>query len=281
MTFHPLAAFAAALAGNAALSLGMVLQKKHVGWIGARRGRILTGATEGQGDISSFRRDRRAWLAGVALVNLQPVFIYAALLGLPPAVVASTAGASVAFSALFSVPLLGERLRPAKAGWAVALFAGIVAAGLSGGAVSSVGAISTSAVVLAFALPVCVALSAIVLGRKTRPGSFFAPATAAAAGGLGGFMVLPLRLLQTGGGTIADWLYRPWLYLYLAAGIGSFALVQLAYRAGRMERVAPAFYGMQVLWPALASLVVFGGAPNPVQLLAFALIALSVVRLAG
>ncbi len=48
-----------------------------------------------------------------------------------------------------------------------------------------------------------------------------------------------------------------------------------------MAAVAPAFYGMQVLWPALASYFVFGATFYPVQTAAFALVALCVAFIAG
>jgi hypothetical protein len=98
----------------------------------------------------------------------------------------------------------------------------------------------------------------------------------AASGALGGFMVLPMRILQGAGLSLGAWFATPWIYLYVLAGISAFVYSQKAYARGSLGQVAPAFYGMQVLWPAIASYAVFGAAFLPLQAAAFALIALAV-----
>ena len=102
------------------------------------------------------------------------------------------------------------------------------------------------------------------------------------SGALGGFMVFPLRAIQvTAKPGIAGALASPYLYAFLAAGFSSFVVIQAAYKDGEMAAVAPAFYGMQVLWPALASYFVFGAVFYPVQTVAFAMVAVCVAVIAG
>ena len=48
-----------------------------------------------------------------------------------------------------------------------------------------------------------------------------------------------------------------------------------------MASVAPAYYGMQVLWPALASYFIFGAKFLLAKTAAFALVAVCVVAIAG
>lgn len=266
-------AFAAALAASAILSLGMVLQKRHVLFVGFKGPRD-----------AAFQRSRRGWLAGFTLVNLAPPFNYLALLGLPANVVAGVSGSNVAFAALFSALLLGERIGLRELLLSLALFGAIALAGLRGGAASTTMNPAASPELL-FAwlfilVPIVLAVAAALL-RKRLKGPILAVLIGALSGAMGGFMLIPLKLLGGAEPRIAVWLAAPWLWLYLAAGIASFAFVQLAYKDGEMKRVAPAFYGLQVLWPALASLFVFSQSFDPLQWVAFAVIGACVTLIAG
>jgi drug/metabolite transporter (DMT)-like permease len=266
-------AFAAALAASAILSLGMVLQKRHVLFVGF----------QGPRD-AAFRRARRGWLAGFTLVNLAPPFNYLALLGLPANVVAGVSGSNVAFAALFSALLLGERIGLRELLLSLALFGAIAVACLRGGA-ASMTTDPAAPPELLFAwlfilVPIVLAVAAAIL-RKRWKGPLLAVLIGALSGAMGGFMLIPLKLLGGAEPRIAAWLAAPWLWLYLAAGIASFAFVQLAYKDGEMKRVAPAFYGLQVLWPAIASLFVFSQSFDPLQWVAFAVIGACVALMAG
>jgi drug/metabolite transporter (DMT)-like permease len=261
-----LAAFAA-LAGNFLLSLGMILQKRHVGWIGHKGSRD-----------EAFRRARRGWLLGFTLMNAQPVFNFVALLGLPPNVVGAAAGSNVAFTAVLASLVLGERIGARRLAWTCAMFAAMAVSAFA--APPSGSGFVPAALFASLAPPLLAAAVALPLRRRRR-GPTTAVVLAAVAGSLGGFMVLPMRALQiSGGGSLAGWLGAPWLWLYILAGVGGFSIVQLAYKDGRMSTVAPAYYGMQVLWPALASYFVFASPFAPVQGAAFAAIAVCTVIIA-
>ncbi len=259
-------AIAAALAGNFLLSLGMILQKRHIAWIGHK----------GEKD-RAFRLDRLGWFAGFTLMNIQPVFNYIALTRLPPNVVGAAAGSSVAFTALLASLILGERLGRRKLAWTCAMFA---AMGLSALRSPPQGAGFFPLVLYASLLPPLVAALLALAARRRRKGPATAVALAAVAGSLGGFMVLSLAALRlVGGARPLLWFGTPYIYVYLVAGIGAFSLVQLAYKDGRMSSVAPAYYGMQVLWPALASYFVFASPFDPIQGAAFAAVALCVAAI--
>lgn len=278
MTLHPALAAAVALGGNFLLSLGMTLQKRYVSWIGAAGPRD-----------AAFRRARLAWFLGFMLVNAVPAFNYVALLGLPPNVVGAASGSSVAFTAILAWPLLGERLGARRAILSGLLLGAIALAGLRGGAASdpAVGdAYSAAAIYAALALPLAAGALALALrARRDRGGRGsgapvrgLAPLLAAVGGSFSGYMVLPMRAIQIAAGDRpAAWLGTPFPYLFLAGGLGGFAFAQLAYKEGEMSSVAPAFYGMQVLWPALASYLAFAAPLDPAQALAFAAIAACVV----
>ena len=260
-------AFAAALAASAILSLGMVLQKRHVAFIGHK----------GKHD-AAWRRDLVGWLAGFTLVNLAPPFNYVALLGLPANVVAGVSGSTVAFAALFSALILGERLSLRTLALTLALFGGIALAGLRGGATGGEAALPL--VWLFFLIP-ALALVIVLAFRARERSQALAVAIGAVAGALGGFMLIPLKLLSALDPTVQAWLASPWPWLYLAAGASSLSIIQLAYKDGVLNRVGPAFYGMQVLWPAVASLFVFALPFDLPQWIAFAVIALCVGLIAG
>jgi drug/metabolite transporter (DMT)-like permease len=279
VSIAPGLAAAIAVSGNLVLSLGMALQKRHVGWIGrkARPKPELERRREGR-----LLRDFFFWFLGFMLVNIVPAFQYFALMGLSTNVVGAVAGTSVAFTAVLAKLFLRERLGKRRSAWTVLLFAAIAAAGFLGeGGSSRVEGFSPAALYLFLALPI-VAGGALFAFRGRLKGPRLAAALAAISGCLGGFMVFPLRALQVAAEPgIAGWLASPYLYAFLAAGFSSFVLIQAAYKDGEMAAVAPAFYGMQVLWPAIGSHLVFGAKFLPVQTAAFVLVAVCVTVIAG
>jgi drug/metabolite transporter (DMT)-like permease len=216
------------------------------------------------------------------LINIVPAFQYFALMGLSTNVVSATAGTSVAFAAILAKFMLKERLGGRRLVWTAALFAAIAAAGFLGDSGSSAAkGLSPAALFLFLGIPL-VAGGALFAARGRLKGPRLAAAIAAVSGCLGGFMVFPLRALQVASAPgIAGWIASPYFYAFLAAGASSLALIQTAYKDGEMAAVAPAFYGMQVLWPALGSYFVFGARFLPLQTAAFALVALSVAVIAG
>lgn len=287
MELGPAAAAAIAVAGNFVLSLGMALQKRHVGWIGSgSRGRAQ--AADGSAPPVERRRRGRArrdfafWFLGFMLVNIVPVFQYFALMGLSTNVVGAAAGTSIAFTAILAVAFLRERLGKRRLAWTLLLFAAIVAAGFLGeGGSSAAAGLSPTALYAFLGLPLLLGACLLLLRRPFK-GPRLAAAMAAVSGALSGFMVFPLRALQVAAGPgIAGWLASPYFYAFLAAGFSSFVLIQAAYKDGEMAAVAPAVYGMQVLWPALGSFLVFGAKFLPAQIAAFALVAVCVLAIAG
>ncbi len=284
MTVSPLAAAAVILAGNAVLSLGNSLQKLNIGWMGGTaEGAGAPGAGPARRDRGRFRsRAFAGWLAGFVMMNVVPAFQFIALLGLPANVVAAFAGSSVAFTAVFARFLLGERIGPRRAAWTIALFAAIAGAGLLGRGPAGDELFSPPALWIFIGLPLALA-AALAAARRRRRGPRLAVLLAAASGCFGGYMVVAMRALQIDAGASVSiaWLASPYLYAFLVCGFGGFSIVQLAYKDGEMARVAPALYGMQVLWPALASYFVFGSPFVALQAAAFALVAIGVAAIAG
>ncbi len=248
----------------------MVLQKRNVSWLDAGRGwrRFASPAFAG-------------WLAGFVLMNLVTVFNYLALLGLPANLVSALIGSSVAFTALLTALVLKRPPDRREVLWSTLLFAALAFAGLRGGRPGR--SIDLGALVAFLALPLILG-GVLLVWRQRRPqrrGRGLAVLLAAVSGSLGGYMVLPMRAVQiVSGPDILAWFGTPYLYFYLAAGASSFVLLQLAYKDGELAAVSPAYYGIQVLWPALASYAVLGTAFDPLQVGGLALVALSVWMIA-
>jgi drug/metabolite transporter (DMT)-like permease len=278
MSIPPGAAAAIAVSGNFLLSLGMSLQKRHIGWIGRSPGIPPWRRPRDSG----FYRDFPPWFLGFILMNLVSAFTFVALTGLSTNVVGAITGTSVAFTALLAKLMLKERLGGGRLAWTIALFAAIAAAGFLGeGGSSGAEGFSPAALYAFFGLPL--AIGAVLFALRGRyKGPRLAAAIAAASGALGGFMIFPMRAVQVAAAPgIAGLLASPFLYAYLVAGASSFVLIQAAYKDGEMASVAPALYGMQVLWPAIGSLFVFGAQFRPAQTAAFAVVALCVAAIAG
>lgn len=257
-----------ALAGNFLLSLGMVLQKRNVAWIGATEKRT-----------PSYRAARSGWIVGFVLMNLAPIFNYFALMGLSANVVSALIGANVAFTALLAAVFLKEGLGRRRLAFIALLFAALMVAGLRGGSGSDE-SFSAKDFFVFFALPLAAAGLVLAL-RAKKKGRGLAVLIAAVSGALGGYMVLALRAVQlASGGNLLAWFTAPYLYVYIVSGIASFSLVQFAYKDGEMQSVSPAYYGMQVLWPAVASYAVLGLPFDPVQASAFAGIAFCILMIA-
>jgi drug/metabolite transporter (DMT)-like permease len=264
---NPLVAALIALVGNCILSLGMVLQKRNVGWLGAP-----------DRHSAARRREMLGWLLGFGLMNIAPIFSYFSLLGLAANVVSSLVGSNVAFIALFSAFFLKERLERRRVLWSILLFAALALAGLRGGAAGT--SFDPGAFYLFGSIPLALGLACAFI-RFRRRSKGLAVILAALSGALGGYMVLAMRAVQLAAGNeVLRWFSTPWLYAYIVLGVGSFFLVQLAYKDGEMSAVSPAMYGMQVLWPALASYAVLGAAFDLPQILAFVLIVLAVSMIA-
>ncbi len=283
MSINPAVAVVIAVTGNFVLSLGMALQKRHVGWIGHSPRR-----SEGQPPglerrrRGRFYRDLATWFLGFMLVNIVPAFQYFALMGLSTNVVGAAVGTSIAFTAILAKVFLKEHIGMRRLAWTVVLFAAITAAGFLGeGGSSKAEDLSPVALFIFLGIPLIAGALLFALRAKLK-GPRLAAMLATVSGALGGFMVFPLRAIQVAARPgIAGALASPYLYAFLVAGFASFVVIQAAYKDGEMAAVAPAFYGMQVLWPALASYFVFGAEFYPVQTAAFAMVAVCVAVIAG
>lgn len=260
------AAYFTALLGNFLLSLGFSLQKKHVSWLSAKR----RGEKIRNGEIIG-------WTMGFILMNVQPVFNYFALGKLAPNIVASIGGSNIIFTIFFSYFLLGEKIKPSKIP-AIGLMAiSLAYAGLVGQESSQ--QFKKEAFWIAFFIPTAFAMLVLLANRKLTAqqlGVFLG----SAAGSLGGFMVLCLDALRINHGSdFFSWVFSIYLYVYLFCGASSFMIKQFAFERGKMNSVAPTFYGFMVLYPSIATYFVSKVPLHAPQLFAYAGISMAIILL--
>lgn len=260
------AAYFTALFGNFLLSLGFSLQKKHVGWLSAKR----RGERVRSGEIIG-------WTLGFILMNVQPIFNYFALGKLAPNIVASIGGSNIIFTIFLSYFLLSEKIKPSKIPAIVLMAISLAYAGLVGQESSQ--KFTKEAFWIAFFIPTAFAML-VLLGNRKLSAQHLGMFLGSAAGALGGFMVLCLDALRIShGSNFFGWAFSIYLYVYLFCGIASFMIKQFAFERGKMNAVAPTFYGFLVLYPSIATYFVSNVPLHSSQLFAYAGISVSIVLL--
>ena len=255
-----------ALCGNFILSLGLTLEKKHVGWIHSKQ----HGPRRQPEEIAW-------WGAGFLLTNIQPIFNYFALETLSANVVAALCGSNVAFTMLLSSWLLQEHIDRQKIRWIALMTASLATVGLT--QQPSVAVFHALSFWVTFSLPALFALGTFFsLQRKWHISEGLL--LGISAGSFSGFMVLAMAALKlTEAAFSLHWLLSPYFYIYFFCGIASLFISQFAFRRGKMSAFAPSYYGVAVLYPSIAAYFVSGIAVVPFQLVGLAGIVVSIVFL--
>ncbi len=264
------AAIALAVSAYTLLSVGLVLMRKGIAWIGWRGPR---GA--------AFRGALAAWTAGFVLSNLYIVPSAMALRSLPSHVVGAFAGWGVVVMVALSGAALGERLAPADAAWTGMIVAGIAILGWSGrGPDAAVGrGAAAAAGPYAVMAAVPVAAAAIAVASRLR-GTARARVFGAVSGISTGMIVLSMKVLVgVYGYRVAAYLRSPYFYAYLAFSLGAFVALQVAYKSGGMMSVGPVQYSASIVYPAIGTAAVFGGAVGPVAVAAIGVIVAGVAAM--
>jgi len=193
-----------------------------------------------------------AWLAGVALQTAGYALYVHALTDAPLSLVHTVLNGGVALFVVLSVFGLGERATPSEWLGVVVTLAALLLLGISLGDEETVAAAPSGE--LAFSLATtALAMVAIVLDRSERR----AIGSAVASGlllGLGSVYAKDLASAPS----VGDALTSAALPLSLVANLAGFALMQVAFQAGRGLVVMPLFSCLSNLVPVVAGVVVFG-----------------------
>ncbi len=216
-----------AIAGSVVISLGLVLQKRGVGWF---RHKDKTSA--------EYKHLKQVWFLGFALNNLLSVFYYFALKGLSASVVGAMMGLNIIFSALFSGIILKEHVSKTVITLSAFLVCSIVLANFSSPLEAAVPVPAALEIFIFFLVPYALAALAQLFWRlKMIPAELYAICFAGTAGALEGFIIILIKALQVSrGDNPLRYLTSVYLYLYIIASISLISFMQVAYAHGRMTR---------------------------------------------
>ncbi len=241
-------AIAFAIGGSMVISMGMVLQKRGVGWF---RHKELKN--------DQYKRLKRIWFMGFILNNCLSIFYFFALKGLTASIVGAMMGLNIVFSAIFSSIILKEHISKTVAILSVILVGFIVFANLSAPAYEA-GTIPNPAIIITFCGIPFVLVGLAQLLRKTigLRDERYAICFAAAAGALEGFIIILIKALQASKGhNPLLYFTSPYLYFYILASVAIITFLQVAYSHGRMTRTGPVLWGAQILYPVVISYLAF------------------------
>lgn len=259
-----------AVASYFSISLGFVLQKKGVGWIGY----------PGKKD-SRYYQTFGIWLAGYALLNLAIIPNYFALRVLNPYLVNAVSGLNIVFMIFLSAWILKEKLFSLAYFFTGIICLSIATINLVEHNTNSSPSILPGYAYLAALVPITLFLGWILLRFwriLTKESRLQAVLLASAGGGMSGLMVTYLKLLQLECGTnIVGYLTSPYLYLLLAVSVLSMIAIQMAYKMGDMILVGPAQFASMVFYPVVSAYFIFQSPVNPIQIICFAVIIIAVI----
>ncbi|MDD5067111.1 MAG: DMT family transporter [bacterium] len=252
------------------LSLGFVLQKKHIHWFGA----AVRSSRE-------YKTHKLLWLSGLVLVNLSPLLNFPALQVLSPSLVAAVSGLNIIFTLFLSRALLKSALYTSDyflSGLIAVSIAGIGAFSLPG--TGQPGAFSPwffQGLPLLFFGVSCL-MRPFLKNEKTIV--LYTLLLSLVSGTMAGYMLILMKLLQVEKGTrFFSYLLSPYLYFYLICGLLSFVAINMAYRKGSIVLISPVQYSSMVFYPALASYIIFGNRVRFLPFLFFCIIIFSVLVL--
>ena len=253
----PLAFFAYTL-----LSIGLVLMKKGISWIGFK----------GQKN-PSFYKNLFIWIAGFILTNSYIVPNTLALKHLDPHIVASVAGWGVVMMILFSRALLKEKLYRSDLLFAAVIFIAILLLNFFEYH-EDARAVNWPMLTGAVLLPLALALVAVpgIVKKKIK-----ALLLAVVSGISAGMIVVIMKILVSDFGfRVADYFTSPYFYLYLFFSLSAFITLQIAYKLAVMMIVGPAQYSAAIIYPALCSFFIFSNRLHLIQIIAITTVIASV-----
>lgn len=251
------------------LSLGFVLQKKGIQWMGWK----------GPKD-KIFYSNLTTWIAGFIIMNTYPLPSAIALKNLPPHIVSAFAGWGIIMLVFFSFLLLKEKLYKTDYIFSLLIVVGIV---LLNYFEKSTGPDTSTAAPRVWGLSILCAVPVILIfigllkfpDKKVKTWVF-----ASVSGMCAGLMVITLRLLVVNFGyEVSSYLGSIYLYLYLGFALLSFIGLQLALKNGPMIAVGPVQYSSTIIYPVFAAFLVFQQPIHWVQFFAIALIVYSVISI--
>lgn len=248
------------------LSLGFVLQKKGIGWIGwkGKKGK-------------KYFKNLFIWFSGFVIMNIYGIPSVIALKTLSPHLVSAFAGWGIVVIIFLSSLILGE-----KSGWKDFLYSFLIISGIIFLYLFEnmhVNVYKNDIIVFCVLslLPVFIFISSVLsrIGKKWRNFLF-----ASTSGVFAGMMIVALKILVINFGYDAGKYFSSvFLYMYMLFAILSFISLQLAFKNGTALISGQLQYSFAIVYPSIASILVFANHLNLVQILSLILIIFSVIMI--
>lgn len=257
-SLEKLLAIVMALTAYSLISIGFVLQKRGIHWMGWK----------GKKD-SSFYKNLALWVTGFAIMNIYGVPSAIALKTLPPHIVAACAGWGIVTLVFLSHLFLKEPLYKSDYAFSLLVVAGIVILNVFEIPVPET-APDITGIILITVFPIIILAAGFIktLYQKIKTIMF-----ASAAGLTAALMVVFLKLLVLNHQyQVAQYFRSPYLYLYIGAALISLAALQLAFKYGPMMVTGPVQYSTTIIYPSIAAYIVFNRVIGIIQMVAIAMI---------
>jgi len=253
------------------LSLGFVLQKKGITWMGWKGPKDKT-----------FYHNLLIWLTGFVVMNIFPVPSAVALKTLPSHIVSAFAGWGIIMLVGFSFVFLKEHIYKTDYLYSILIVLGIVFLNIFEKSAKAYNPSATAGSgiwgqAVLFAIPVIIIFSGLfrAITSKVKTWIF-----AAVSGMSAGLMVVTLRLLVVKFGyQVTSYPGSLYLYLYLAFALLSFLGLQLALKNGPMIVTGPVQYSATIIYPVFAAMFIFQQPIGWVQYPAIIIIVFGVVQI--
>jgi len=247
---------ALAILAYALLSVGLVLMKKGINWIGFK------GKKE-----AAFYRDLITWIAGFLLSNLYIVPNTIALKQLEPHIVAAMAGWGVVALVVLSHAILKEKLYRSDLLFTFIIFSAIILLNIFEHQEQKSG-YSLPAIVIMASFPFLLFITGSLkfLSKRVRTIIF-----AGISGMATGMIIVTMKILVSRFGLhVPEYFSSPFLYLYLLFSLTAFISMQIAYKLGAMLRAGPVLYSAGIIYPLLCSGLIFSNRIHILQYFAVA-----------
>ncbi len=248
------------------ISIGFVLQKKGISWIGWK----------GEKDKKYFR-NFLLWISGFIIMNIYGIPSAIALKTLPPHMVSAFAGWGIIVLVFLSKFFLKEQIFKSDYFYSGIVISGIVLMNLTENISPDID-ISTGVLTFVFFLfPLVLFIIVMFLDHKNISGNIL---FAAVSGCSAGLMIVSLKgLVHLFGYRVIEYFGSEFFYLYIFFAILSLVSLQMSFKAGPVMITGQIQYSTTIIYPVAGSLIVFSGTTGIFQLLSLLLITAGVIKI--
>jgi multidrug transporter EmrE-like cation transporter len=240
------------------LSIGFVLMKKGISWIGYK----------GKKD-KLYYQNLFIWILGFIIMNSNIVPNTIALKFLEPHIVSAFAGWGIIMLVFFSHVILKERLFKPDFIYTAVIFISIIFLNLLEQKKDQI-VVKLPWLIFLSLIPLCLMAPAFLkhISKRLKTILF-----AAISGISTGMIIVTIKVLVIDSGfNVRSYFSSPYLYIYLFFSVAAFITLQISYKLGHMMLVGPVQYSAAIIYPVLCSYAVFANNIEFMQLVSIALV---------